>query len=209
MLRAWDGKLLRPVTEYGMNGPVVVEAGSDRFPRSVAKKTFEEDLTAAIARVDEEYSELVIVNGEVWKVATEPTYVIHTMGLGNNYGGTALSIESGRMETMSRRCFSLLERDAAVEAALEVARDRGDTRSYDLIRESDSATILIPSAFSIPTHGMRQVQAENDVLALIDQAVEGLAGDLTKSRLQTVIDELENAREQMFTHGLEKVTREG
>ncbi|MHA7274888.1 hypothetical protein ACX80Z_15875 [Arthrobacter sp. TMT4-20] len=99
---------------------------------------------------------MVIIEGEVWALADEPTYVIHQRGMGYNHGGTTLSIETGRTESMTNRCFSLLNFDVALEAATQAAIGRGNDRSLLTIKSTRAAKIYVPSAFKFPTRAARK-----------------------------------------------------
>lgn len=91
--------------------------------------------------------QLRIIDGEIWSPAPEPVYTVNTYGMGSNHGGTSLSIDAiTRYQTedgrpVSDHVFPLDQRDAAIAKALEVAEDRGDTQSYDSIKNAETAEL--------------------------------------------------------------------
>lgn len=76
----------------------------------------------------EESKKYLIVDGELYKVTSEPRYEILTFGLGHNHGGTGMFCSYYYNSNISKNSyFSALQGEQAVEYANKVAAARGDT----------------------------------------------------------------------------------
>ena len=96
-----------------------------------------EDRTAVRKRLLKDMREYIIVNNELYIQTTEPLYCIYTFGLGHNHAGigTSLSIDYHYNSNISKeRYFNALEFDKALNKALEIAINRGDTDSIRYIK---------------------------------------------------------------------------
>lgn len=92
---------------------------------------------------------LVEDNGEleVWETIGEPRYEICTFGLGHNHASTNYFITNSYNPNIRRDWyFTALQKEEAVAKALEVAARRGDTNSFDRIRNSPVIEVLLPEA---------------------------------------------------------------
>ncbi|HEX9227910.1 MAG TPA: hypothetical protein VF885_15005 [Arthrobacter sp.] len=197
-IRAHDGKLYAAE----MRGRTHVMAGSDAFRATATHESWHAWDDQAITDAGKAFMGILIIDRQVWKTITEPSYAIVTMGLGGNHGGTYLEIDyQGRYP----RQFPLTDYDNAVEAAVAFATKRGDTNTIGIIRNTPRATILDPAAFKIPTEAQSRADAEAEVRALAEQATELLAGTLTRTRIGTIKDLLETAANRFWEHGLEEV----
>ena len=77
----------------------------------------------------------LIVNGQVWEVTGEPMYEVCTFGLGHNHANTALMIaECYNPNISNTRYFPANKRAEAIAEGLRVAAARGDTNSFESIR---------------------------------------------------------------------------
>ena len=88
----------------------------------------------------------MLIDGEVWRVAGEPRYVLMTFGLGCNHGGTALMVDNHYNSNIHReRYFRIDQREAAIAATKRVALERGDDQSVPVEPHADF-DILISEA---------------------------------------------------------------
>lgn len=206
-LRSWNGQLLSTVSRNRWeDGHPAILAGSDDFPAepsfTVHHTETESETTAEIAK---QFEGVVIIDGEVWTAAEEPVYVIHQMGMGHNHGGTLLSTETTGAASIPANCFSLLEHDVAVEAALEAAKERGNDKSYTGIRNTRPARIINPAAFKVPTAAARTASVEAEIRVITEMVGESLRGALTSDLLQESIDRLTEAKTLMWKHAIDRV----
>lgn len=92
----------------------------------------------------------LLVDGVMHQVVSEPRYVVTTFGLGSNHGGTALMTDGWFNPNVGRNSyFSLLELDAALAAAEERAKSRGDTKSLPISVNGPAYTVLLPDAIRV------------------------------------------------------------
>lgn len=139
--RVHDGKLYRQ-TEYTRENAHEVFDNYYRGPSS------DKGSEAAVAAdMDERAGNYLIIDDDIWAPADEPIYTVNTFGMGSNHGGTSLSIDSlSRYKTedgspVNDWVFPLDQREEAVAKALQVAEDRGDTQSYDHIKNAETAEL--------------------------------------------------------------------
>ena len=93
---------------------------------------------------------LLIENGdiaggyEVWEQVGEPRYVVSTLGIGNNQGGTSLFIVNDYNEKVaSENYFNALQFEEAVRFGVATATARGDDRSIHNIMEAEKITVYM------------------------------------------------------------------
>jgi hypothetical protein len=199
-MRCFDGRLYVALTD----GDKPVVAGSPKFPTKVTHTSYEHGSYEAMCEAEKDFAGVLIIDGQVWKSAEEPSYTIMTMGLGGNHGGTYLELSFFDRGLTGRR-FPVTEYDHAVESAIEFAEKRGDTNSIRMIRETPKVTVLDPTAFKIPTEAARLAGAKEDVRALAGKAAALLGGPVTRDSLRTVKKLIEEADGLFWQHGLETV----
>ncbi|MET4143956.1 hypothetical protein [Arthrobacter sp. UYCo732] len=200
-LRAHAGKLYTAE----MRGRQPVRAGSAAFPAKDSHESWQAWEYEAINEAGRRFQDILIIDGEVWKLTPEPAYAIVTMGLGGNHGGTYLEIDyAGRYS----RQYALTDYDAAVEAAVAFATKRGDTNTIGIIRKTPKATILDPSAFKIPSETDTLAAARSEVIALAAKARDILSGTLTRASLTEAKDLAEKAASVFWQHDLEEFIAE-
>lgn len=90
---------------------------------------------------------MIFINGIVYEKAIEPRYYIITFGMGNNHGGTSLSICNYPNPNI-KTYFSALQYEEAKADTLKVAKRRRDTESIPRIGE-DKIEVLIPDAVKL------------------------------------------------------------
>jgi hypothetical protein len=200
-LRSYGGQLYTALTG-GRDS--IATAGTDRFPSATTHESWSAAEFEAIEEAARDFKGILIVDGQVWKTTSEPSYTIMTMGLGGNHGGTYLELSFMDRGTPSRQ-FPLTEYDHAVESAIAFATKRGDTDSIRMIRETPRATILDPSAFKIPTEARRLAQGEEQARGLIREATRLLIGTATHDALWSAKKLIEEADSLMYQHGIEEV----
>lgn len=200
-LRAYGGKLYTAETR----GRQPVRAGTDAFRATDKHESWHAWEYEAIQEAGKGFTDILIIDGQVWKTTPEPAYAIVTMGLGGNHGGTYLEIDyQGRYA----RQFPLTDYDSAVVAAVAFATKRGDTDTIETIRKTPKATILDPSAFRIPTEADTLASARAEVRALAEQAKAILSGNLTRAYLVNAKELLEKAAGLVWQHDIEEVSAE-
>lgn len=109
---------------------------------------FKEDETREVMldKVNNYLNRFVIIDDTVWRITNEPRYVIHVFGLGNNHGGTSLSVTNCYNPNISNKAyFNANEREKAVNKALDIAIGRGDTKYVDYIKNSPIIEVLMPN----------------------------------------------------------------
>ncbi|KSQ21734.1 hypothetical protein APB26_32655 [Pseudomonas aeruginosa] len=91
-----------------------------------------------------------IIDGRAHRAVPEPRYLVMTFGLGSNHGGTSLMVESHFNRAIHQhRYFGLLEFDAALEEAGNVAKERGDTDSLPMQYFGPKYEVLMPEVISV------------------------------------------------------------
>ncbi|ACL42308.1 hypothetical protein Achl_4357 (plasmid) [Pseudarthrobacter chlorophenolicus A6] len=204
-LRSYNGQLYTAV----MGGRTdIAAAGSDRFPSTAAYESWSPMEFEAIQEAGRKFEGILVVDGQVWKTTSEPSYKIETLGMGGNHGGTLLEVSFLDRGNPGRQ-FPLTEYEHAVASAIEFANKRGDTNSIKMIRETPRATILDPSAFKIPTQAQRLANAEEQARALVVKAAGFLAGATTHDSLWSAKKLIEEADSLMYQHGLDEVAAAG
>jgi hypothetical protein len=199
-MRCFDGLLYVALTD----GDKPVMAGSPKFPAKVTHTSYEHGSFEAMVEAKKSFNGILIIDGQVWKSAEEPSYTIMTMGLGGSHGGTYLEL-SFFDRGMTGRRFPVTEYDHAVESAVEFAQKRGDTNSIRMIRETPKVKVLDPAAFKIPTEASRLAAAEEEVRALVVRAAGLLAGKVTRDSLRDAKKLVEEADSLIWQHGLDSV----
>ena len=199
-MRAFDGQLYVALTD----GEKPVTAGSAKFPAKVKHTSYEHGSFEAMVEAEKQFKGLLVIDGQVWKAAEEPSYTIMTMGMGGNHGGTYLELSFMDRGLTGRR-FPVTEYDHAVGSAVEFAEKRGDTNSLRMIRETPKVTVLDPSAFKIPTEAARLALAEEEIRDMVSLAAGMLAGTITRNTLDDAKKTIEKAASLLWQHGLESV----
>lgn len=100
-------------------------------------------------RIAERAANTIIVDGDAYERTGEPYYSVATFGLGNNHGGTGFFV--GWADYRDRKKvwgMSAADGQAAIEHAVDVALNRGDTKSVEYIRNGGNGSIevVMPSA---------------------------------------------------------------
>ncbi len=143
------------------------------------------------------YRPIRLYNGEVWEACNEPIYEVCTFGLGNNHGGTAVMIRDHYSDDhLNAWAFRADEYNEAVEKALEVAENRGDTESIESIKTTKEIyfiEVLMPEAITVP------YAYERDILILrekIAKEIENRLGETPQTLLDYVFYKLWPNRKQ-------------
>ena len=101
----------------------------------------------AAADAQAQFAGYLSIDGTLWEATREPVYQIHTFGLGNNYGGTALGVSIAPVTDEHAAGSFYIPADhyeEAVARAVEVAEKRGDTASLESIRETPRIDVAAP-----------------------------------------------------------------
>lgn len=90
----------------------------------------------------------IIIDGEAYERTGEPYYSVTCFGLGRNHGGTGFFV--GWADSRDRKNIwgmSAADKGAAIERAVEIALNRGDTDSVSHIRSTSyNIEVLMPEA---------------------------------------------------------------
>lgn len=87
--------------------------------------------------------------GRVFREIDEPVYMIRTLGLGKNQGGTQVVIEAQRMARLWSSqdwIFNLSQREQAIQRAESVALNRGDDKCLP-VKPKEQVRVYLPEAF--------------------------------------------------------------
>ena len=99
---------------------------------------------------------LIAVDGFLWRRTTEPRYYARTFGMGNNHGGTGLFIDQHECQgPFDTHVYPANALDEAIEHAVNVASERGDTESISTMTPTNPIEVLIPEAVTLrnPLYG--------------------------------------------------------
>jgi len=147
-LRAYDGKLYRPLTQNvdGVVGPMPADASTvirRAFDRGWRDNPHIEGDTPeqVAANAQKEVDGYLAIDGTLWVEQSEPVYYVETYGFGGNRGSTALRIGTAAQfrsgdHTAPEHVFPADQREEAIAHAIKVAGGRGDTESFNRIRNS-------------------------------------------------------------------------
>ncbi|QHF00420.1 hypothetical protein LCG56_28940 (plasmid) [Pseudomonas cannabina pv. alisalensis] len=92
---------------------------------------------------------LIFIDGQVYRPAGEPRYVVMTFGLSNNHGGTAvLCTDISNTNIKEQSYFSILQLEQAKDYADRIAAARGDTTKFNA-DPGYTFEVLIPEAVQI------------------------------------------------------------
>ena len=94
---------------------------------------------------------ILIFDSKVWETCGEPVYNIMTFGMGRNHGGTSLSVDIVRYpESANGKIVNALNREMAINIAVETALGRGDTEYVDSIKNcKENIQVLMPEMVKI------------------------------------------------------------
>jgi hypothetical protein len=105
-----------------------------------------------VRRLKKEMSQYLIVDGVLYEmIIGKPYYNIYTFGLGRNHGGTALFVSYSTspkqiIKQSKGMSFCITDEDKAIETAIKIAINRGDTNYIDIIKKK-KIDIKIPNLF--------------------------------------------------------------
>lgn len=190
-IRTYEGKLFLPVRvthgsaislcfetlnyirEYIEDYEPYQKGGKDFTEDSIIK---EDNIEECKERILRKSKDCIIYEGKVWKVCTEPMYVINTFGLGHNHGGTDFSITYGYNSNISKNnYFNALEREEAITYGKKVATNRGDTESINRIGKFDNIEVLMPEMVKRnpqKEHGDTFINSLENMINNTDSSVE-------------------------------------
>jgi hypothetical protein len=203
-LRSWNGQLYTVETETPDCTSPATLAGSDLFPAEIDRRYLTPDLRHAVESVRTDLSQFLIVDGVVWRKTAEPVYAVHSLGR-----GTYLDIEVGSVHGNMSRRFALTDREAAIAAAVAIARNSRDEESVEQIIKTAAPTILDASAFKVPSAAARVAAAGNEVRMIADLIRERLAGDHTHESLTEIKELVDAARSLLSKNDIDLVPATG
>jgi len=157
--RVVDGELFIPLTRVAAvrrnpesviaTPQEIVRLASGTSGRDIPNGGFARDEAHALAEVQSRLEEFVAIDGMVWRKTREPVYEIGTHGMGANHGSTYIHVNDAPVadgvNTAHEDLFPADQYDEAVSAALEAARRRGDSGSFESIKQT--RPILVTGSF--------------------------------------------------------------
>ena len=136
-----------------------------------------------IAKVVEKLSDYIVADGELYAKSGEPRYCIYTFGLGHNHGGTSLSVDYMYNSNISKdRYFSALDGEKALQTAIEIATNRGDTESI----EHFSADIVVHDPKAVTIKPEIQHGDGDEFLGKLESVISG-SSDIAESGLLAML----------------------
>jgi hypothetical protein len=91
-----------------------------------------------------------VIDGIPHRAVAEPRYVTMTFGLSGNHGGTVLLLANCfNINLKAESYFGLLELEAALSYATQVAEKRGDTKSLPMRYAGPTFDVLVPEMVTI------------------------------------------------------------
>ena len=105
-------------------------------------------LKANAQRVRSLAKKFIVVDGFAYELTGEPYYSVTCFGLGNNHGGTGLFVGWSYRSNKNVFGYTPLDKNAAINSAVEIASRRGDTDDIESLRACTfyDINVLIPSA---------------------------------------------------------------
>ena len=150
-LLIYDGQLYGEVLMADDSGKAVEADGMWMEKRAGAGyRNWYEGATEAEAadHVQSSLDGYISIDGKVWQSTREPVYRIMTFGMGDDHGGTSLTIgiapETDK-NTADDWYVPATQHKAAVERAVQVATDRGDLQSIGGIRATAPIRVHSPN----------------------------------------------------------------
>jgi len=87
-----------------------------------------------IEKAQRDANKYIFINNELWEITSKPSYNLLTFGCGNNHAGIGTSLDVVYTDRNNGRRFEADEYEKAIEKALSVALNRGDTDSIEFIK---------------------------------------------------------------------------
>lgn len=99
-------------------------------------------------RIKRNAQNYVIIDDIAYELTGEPYYSVICFGLGNNHGGTGFFVKWSERSNKSVFGYTPLDKEAAVNSAIDIATRREDTDHIDSLRACEfyDIKVLIPSA---------------------------------------------------------------
>ena len=137
-----------------------------------------------IAKVVGRLSGYIVADGELYSKSDEPRYCIYTFGLGHNHGGTHLAVTYMYNSNISKdRYFSALDGEKAVQAAIEIATNRGDTESIDTI----SADIVVHNPEAVTVRPEVEHGDGDEFLGKLEDVISGSSDSMEAGLLALLL----------------------
>lgn len=96
-----------------------------------------------LALVKKNAKKYIIIDGCLHEKCYEPYYSVTTFGLGRNHGGTGFFVHWANPIQRKLYGWSAIDHQAAIEGAVRIALNRGDTESEEYIRASGNGSIEV------------------------------------------------------------------
>ncbi|HHJ3080237.1 TPA: hypothetical protein ACPVZG_004088 [Vibrio parahaemolyticus] len=127
--------------------PWLNDEGVKPLEQHIYRELVEDNREAVMDRILKIANSFISVDGTIYEPRGEPMYCLMTFGVGNNHGGTDLSVTTHYNQTIPHRCyFRADQREEALKYATEVAEGRGDTESLPFRFKVPLIEVLIPEA---------------------------------------------------------------
>jgi len=135
-------------------------------------------------RLDEFFtqaSEVILIDGQIYRVAGEPRYVVMTFGLGCNHGGTALMANYLYNSNIgASHYYRIDQREEAIAEAERIAEARGDTDNIPIYPHTDYK-IFISEA--IQCHPQREHGSGDPFMNDMEASIEAVKNPLVAGLL--------------------------
>lgn len=127
----------------------------------------------------------IVINGQFWEPSGEPRYVVMTFGLGDNHGGTSISVDSYFNPNIHRSAyFPATMKNEAIVYALWTANNRDDDKSLERIREcANWIEVIDPSVVRVK----RLATSGEDIGRYLSAEVARLPDDVIEGKLQRAL----------------------
>lgn len=103
-----------------------------------------------LKRAKTDMQKYILIDGVLYSCAVEPVYAVYCFGLGGNHASTCLSVtEFSLAKRNSGAYFSIKDRDTAIAYTLKVAARRGDTNSFESIKNTPVYQIYMPEMLKV------------------------------------------------------------
>ena len=105
-----------------------------------------------IEKAQNDIKKYLLIDDVLYRTIPEPVYALYCFGVGNNHSSTSLLISDS--EIYKWNCgsyFNALDREKAVDYAINVAIRRGDTNSIEGIKNTPVIEVLLPDVIKVRT----------------------------------------------------------
>lgn len=101
-----------------------------------------------VERIKRNAQKYIVIDDIAYELTGEPYYSVTCFGLGNNHGGTDIFIDWSERSNKKVFGYTPLDKEAAINSAIDIATRRGDTEDIEDLRACEfyDIKVLIPTA---------------------------------------------------------------